>query len=152
MNGALIALHTLAAVIWVGGMFFAYVALRPAAGALDPPARCALWRRVLARFFVIVWICVAVLIATGYTMIGVTFGGMANVGIHVHAMQAIGIVMMLLFAHVWFAPFAKLGRAVGDGDWPAAGAQIGRIRRMVAVNLTLGLIVVAIGAGGRWFS
>ena len=29
-----IPLHTLAAVIWVGGMFFAYLILRPSAGAL----------------------------------------------------------------------------------------------------------------------
>ena len=43
-----IALHTLAAVIWVGGMFFAYLVLRPSAGALarNPPA--ALGARLLA--------------------------------------------------------------------------------------------------------
>ena len=33
-----IPLHLLAAVIWVGGMFFAYMALRPvAASLLEPP-------------------------------------------------------------------------------------------------------------------
>ena len=31
-----ITLHLLAAVIWVGGMFFAYIAMRPAAQFLDP--------------------------------------------------------------------------------------------------------------------
>jgi len=44
-------LHVVAAVIWVGGMFFAYVCLRPAVGALEPPARCRLWRVALGRFF-----------------------------------------------------------------------------------------------------
>ena len=42
-----IALHLLAAVIWVGGMFFAYMALRPAAASLlEPPLRLPLWSQV----------------------------------------------------------------------------------------------------------
>jgi uncharacterized membrane protein len=145
-----IALHALAAAVWVGGMFFAYLVLRPAAGALEPALRCTLWRDVLARFFTFVWVCVLVLLATGYWMALSGLGGMGAVGLHVHLMQGLGIAMMLLFAHVWFAPFARLRRAVDAGDWPAAGAQIGRIRKVVAINLVLGLIVVGVGAGGRW--
>ena len=45
----LIALHVLAAVVWVGGMFFAYMVLRPSAGLLVAPARVALWQRVFGR-------------------------------------------------------------------------------------------------------
>jgi len=38
------ALHVLAAVVWVGGMFFAWMVLRPAAvSALQPPERLMLW-------------------------------------------------------------------------------------------------------------
>ena len=40
------AFHILAAVIWVGGMFFAHMVLRPSAGLLDSPTRLALWERV----------------------------------------------------------------------------------------------------------
>jgi len=145
-----IALHTLAAVIWVGGMFFAYLALRPAVGALEPAQRCRLWRDVLARFFAIVWVCVGVLLATGYAMLFTAFGGMAGAGVHVHAMQGLGILMMLLFAHVWFGPFRRLKRAVAGEDWPEAGRQVARIRPVIAVNLALGLAVVAIASGGRW--
>ena len=147
---ALLALHALAAAVWVGGMFFAYLALRPAMGALDPPQRCRLWHAVLGRFFVFVWVCVAALLATGYAMIFAVYGGMAGVGAHVHLMQGIGWLMMLLFAHVWFAPYGRLRRAVAGEDWPEAGRQVGRIRQVVAVNLALGLVVVAVGAGGRW--
>ncbi len=32
-----LAFHILGATVWVGGMFAAYVCLRPAAGALDGP-------------------------------------------------------------------------------------------------------------------
>lgn len=145
-----IALHSLAAVIWVGGMFFAYLCLRPSVGALDPPARCRLWRESLGRFFSFVWACVAILLLTGYAMIGMGFGGMAKVGVHVHVMQGLGILMMLLFAHVQFGPFRKLKQAVAAQDWPEAGTQVGRIRPVVAINLALGLVVVAVASGGRW--
>jgi uncharacterized membrane protein len=144
------ALHILAAVVWVGGMFFAYFALRPASAALEPPQRCRLWRAVLGRFFGFVWVAVAVLVLTGYGMLFATFGGMRGAGLHIHLMQGVGLVMMALFAHVWFAPFAALKRAVADEDWPLAGKQIARIRTVVALNLALGLLVVIVASGGRW--
>ena len=53
-------LHVLAAMIWVGGMFFAWMILRPAAmAALDGPARLKLWVNVFQRFFVWVWVAVS---------------------------------------------------------------------------------------------
>src|SRR5579864_8246489 len=94
-----LALHILAAVIWVGGMFFAHQMLRPAAGALEPGVRLPLWRRVFRRFFPWVWVSIAALLLSGYGMVFWGFGGFAQVGLHVHVMQAIGIVMMLAYAH-----------------------------------------------------
>ena len=41
MTASLIALHILSAVVWVGGMFFAYMVLRPAAGRLEQVERLA---------------------------------------------------------------------------------------------------------------
>src|SRR5229473_1120814 len=99
-----LAVHILAAVIWVGGMFFAYVALRPSAGPLEPALRLPLWHRVFRRFFPWVWACVVALLASGYGMVFLGFGGFAGVGPHVHAMQATGIVMVLLFLHLFAAP------------------------------------------------
>ena len=44
--------HAIAAVVWVGGMFFAYLVLRPAVGGITPPPeRLKLWDRVFGRFF-----------------------------------------------------------------------------------------------------
>ena len=45
-----LAFHILGTVVWVGGMFAAYVCLRPAAGALEPPQRLRLWRNFFAKF------------------------------------------------------------------------------------------------------
>src|SRR3712207_2743588 len=97
-------LHSLAAAVWVGGMFFAYMALRPAAGALEPPQRLTLWRGTFDRFFPWVWAAVAALLVSGYAMIFLYFGGFSGAGLHVHVMHGIGLVMMALFAHLFFAP------------------------------------------------
>ena len=146
-----IALHVLAAVIWVGGMFFAYQCMRPAVGeAVAPEHRPALWYPALSRFFRWVWAAVIILPVTGYIMVFRYLGGMAQAGWHVHVMQALGIVMILLFLHVFFAPFRQLGRAVENGDTEDGLHRIGRIRRFVGINLVLGLAVVVIGAAGRY--
>lgn len=148
----LIALHLLAAVVWVGGMFFAHQALRPAAASvLEPPQRLPLWIHTFKRFFPWVWLAIALLIVTGYTMVFQVFGGMAGVGLHVHIMQGLGWLMILLYMHVFFVPFKRMQRAVATGDFPAAAAQLAQIRRFVGINLSLGLIVIAIASGGRYF-
>lgn len=151
MMTLLIPLHLLAAVVWVGGMFFAYMALRPvAATLLDPPQRLPLWTQTFLRFFPWVWLAVVLLPATGYAMVFSVFGGMGGVGLHVHIMQGLGWVMMLLYMHMFFAPFKRMKRAVAIGDWQAGGAQLAQIRRVIGINLILGLIVVALASGGRY--
>lgn len=146
-----ISLHLLAAVVWVGGMFFAYMALRPvAAASLEPPQRLTVWAEVFKKFFPWVWMCIVILLASGYWMVFFVFGGFKTVGMHVHLMQLIGIVMILLFAHVYYGPFARLKKAVEAEDWPEGGAQLGKIRMTVGINLILGLALVVIASGGRY--
>lgn len=134
-------LHLLSAVIWVGGMFFAYLCLRPAAGSLEPPSRLGLWVGTFERFFVWVWAAVILLPATGYWLIA-KFGGFANVGVYVHIMHALGIAMILVFLHVYFAPYRRLRKSVSSGDFGSAAKQLNQIRILVAVNLSLGLLVL----------
>lgn len=148
----LVALHALAAVIWVGGMFFAYLVLRPSAGPLEPPTRLTLWLRVFSRFFPWVWASIVVLLASGYAMLFLRFGGFAGAPLHINIMQATGILMMLLFLHLFFAPWRRFSRAVEAGTWPGAGASLNQIRLIVAINLVLGLITVAVGASGRFWA
>ncbi len=146
-----LTLHILGAVVWVGGMFLAYVALRPAAGMLEPPARLALWRGVLERFFPWVWASIVALLVSGYGMLFLVLGGFAGAGVHVHVMNLTGLIMTALFLHLWFAPWRRLRRALDGGDVAAAGAQLGQIRTIVAINLGLGLITAVIGASGRYW-
>ena len=141
-------LHLLSALVWVGGMFFAYVVLRPAAvQVLEPPPRLQLWDNVFRRFFVWVWITVAILLASGFYMI-MLYGGFAHAPRHVHIMMTIGIVMMLIYGHVYFAQYRKLARLVAAQSWKEAGEILGKIRRLVGVNLTLGLLTVCVAVLG----
>jgi uncharacterized membrane protein len=148
----LISLHILAAVIWVGGMFFAYVALRPvAAKLLEPPLRLTLWSEVFKRFFPWVWAVIISLLISGIWMIFNVFGGISNIGPHVHIMLVLGLLMMFMFMHLFFSPYQRLTLAVTEQDWPTAGKALNQIRQIIAINLSLGLIVVAVAASGRYF-
>jgi uncharacterized membrane protein len=146
-----LALHVLAAIVWVGGMFFAYVVLRPAAGALEPLPRLTLWRDVFARFFPWVWASIAALLASGYLMLFWGLGGFAGAGIHVHVMHLTGWVMVLLFLHLYFAPWRRMQRALQADDDQGAARQLSQIRVIVAINLGLGLVTSAIGVSGRYW-
>jgi len=147
----LVALHTLAAVIWVGGMFFAFLVLRPAsAELLDVPMRVMLWRYVFRRFFPWVWAAIVVLLASGYGVIFSLPGGMGDVGWHVHVMQALGIAMMLLFLHLFFAPYRRLIKAVDDSYFETAARSLNQIRMIIGINLGLGLVVVVVATAGRY--
>jgi uncharacterized membrane protein len=148
----LLALHALAAVVWVGGMAFAYCFLRPAAtAALAGPDRLRLWRAVFARFFPTVWAAAAILLITGYLMVARHFGGFAGAGMHIHLMHGLALVMVAVFAHVFFAPWRRLQTAVANSDTEQGASQLARIRRWVAVNLALGMVVVMAGASGRYW-
>jgi uncharacterized membrane protein len=147
----LLAAHLLAAVYWVGGMAFAYTVLRPSAGPLDPPARLPLWRRVFERFIPAVGIAIVVLLVSGYGMQFIHYGGFRGVALYVHIMQAIGIVMMLLYLHLLFAPWKRFRTAVDQGALPEAAKHLNSIRQIVAINLTLGVITVVVGGTGRFW-
>lgn len=148
-----ITLHLLAVVVWVGGMFFAYMALRPvAATLLEPSLRLPLWSQTFARFFPWVWAAVILLPVTGYWMILYVFGGFSGLALYIHIMQAVGMVMILLFLHVYFAPYQRLRKAVLAGNFTAAGKQLATIRKLIGLNLILGLVLIVVASSGRYLT
>lgn len=144
-------LHLLAAVVWVGGMFFAYQILRPASAPLEPRPRLELWGRVLGRFFAWVIAAIVLLLLSGYGMVFAVFGGFARLALYINLMQGLGIIMMLLFLHLYFAPWRRFRTAVAGGDWAEGARQLAQIRIIVAINLGLGLLTAAIGGSGRYW-
>jgi uncharacterized membrane protein len=145
-----IGLHLLGAVVWVGGMFFAHLILRPSAGALETAARLALWRGVLGRFFGWVWVCVAVVLGSGFAMLYVAFGSAELAPGYARLMMTLGIVMAAIFGYVYFGPWRDFRRALSTADVPRAQSSLREIRLLVTVNLILGLLTAIVGASGPY--
>ncbi len=144
-------LHLLSVVIWIGGMFFAYMVLRPAAvDVLQPPERLRLWDNVFHRFFNWVWSAVGLILVSGFYMI-YQFGGMAHVPPYIHVMMLLGLVMTGIYIYVFFACYVPLHLHVSKERWKEAGEILGKIRKLVGVNVTLGLLTICVEViGVNW--
>ncbi|MCG6968513.1 MAG: CopD family protein [Gammaproteobacteria bacterium] len=147
-----IALHLLTSTIWVGGMFFAYMALRPAAAEiLEPSVRLELWSQTFKRFFLWVWLAVILIPLSGYWMILQVWGSFSTIGLDLKMMHIIGWVMILIFMFVFVVPYRRLKQALSDSDLNSAANALALIRKLVALNLTLGFIVIIIAGAGRYW-
>jgi uncharacterized membrane protein len=144
------SIHLLGVIVWVGGMFFAVACLRPAAAALDPPARVGLMRDALGRFFDIVLVAALLVLVTGAWMIATASRVSLNAGIGFtmpidwHVMVTLGVVMIAIFGYIRFAVFGEVRRASAAREWPKAAAALGRIRMLVLVNLVLATVIVVV--------
>lgn len=140
--------HLLAVLIWVGGMFFAHMVLRPAAAeTLDPPQRLKLMEAVFHRFFTWVWGAIGAILATGFYLIYL-YGGFANLALHVHIMLTLGLAMVAIFGYIFFVCYVPFSAHVAKQHWKEAGEILATIRKLVALNLVLGLLIVCAVAIG----
>ena len=142
MRNLMLFLHLAGAIFWLGGMAFMVMAVRPAAHEqLQPPVRLPLIVGVLRRFFRVVIVSIAALLATGAWLLVQVPGRDAPPGWH--AMAGLGIVMTLVFGHIFFAPWRRLQGAVAAQDWPEGGKRMNQIALLVKVNLGLGWLAIA---------
>jgi uncharacterized membrane protein len=139
--GWLLALHVLCAVIWVGGMFFAYVVLRPSMSVLEPIQRIALHTQIYRRFFLVVWHAMPLILLSGFVVLFGFYGGMEFVGWNVHLMMLLGLIMSAVFLLIFFGPYARFRRTT---DRTVAAASIDRIRKLIGINLVLGIVTVVV--------
>ena len=151
MTAIALSLHLLAAVIWVGGMFFAYMFLRPVAARLmEPGPRLQLWSALFSRFFKWVWAIIIILPVTGYWMVFRNWGGFKFASLDIHLMHGIGLLMILIFLHLYFSPYRRMNQALANEDIKAAAHHLNQIRNIIAINMNLGLTVIVIASAGRY--
>ena len=136
-----LGVHILCAVLWVGGMAFALLVLRPSLAVLEPPQRMALHQQVFRRFFLIVWHAMPLILVTGYLMLFVQRGGMANALWNIHVMLLFGVIMAVVFVAMFFGPYRRF-RATPNAP------TLDTIRKLISVNLVLGLLVVLVATFG----
>ncbi|MCJ0764608.1 CopD family protein [Variovorax terrae] len=142
MDNLLKLLHLAAAIFWIGGMAFIMLALRPPVAAqLEAPVRLPLMAAVLGRFFIVVWVSIAVLLLTGTLMLAAV--GMKAAPAGWHAMLGLGVLMMLIFGHLHASPYRRLKQAVAAHNWPEAGRRLGQVTLLAKINLGLGWLAIA---------
>ncbi len=145
----LLFLHLVAAAFWVGGMATMHFAVRPAAVAtLEPPLRLRTMAAALRRFFVGVDASVTLLFVSGVSMI-LLAGGFRNVHWRIEAMMSIAVVMTGIYVYIRASVFKALRRAVEESAWPMAAARLNTVRKLVSLNLALGVVVFAVATVGR---
>ncbi|MGB3881266.1 MAG: CopD family protein [Diaphorobacter nitroreducens] len=147
LYNALKLTHVLSIIVWIGGMVFAHFFLRPAVQMLEPPQRVALMHGVLQRFLGAVAIAIVAVLTSGLGMIGavsIGAGGAFSMPLDWTIMAALGIVMMGIFAYIYFALLSRLEQAVAASDWPAGGLALASIRTWVGVNLLIGVVIVVL--------
>lgn len=143
-----VLIHMLGVIVWLGGMFFAHVCLRPAAAALlPPPQRLPLLAAVLGRFFNAVTIAVVAILGSGLWRFAEL--GAAPVPWAWQAMSGIGTAMIVIYVLIVLRFHPRLKAAIAAEDWPAGGAAMNAIRPLVLVNLILGTVTVIIALLGR---
>mgnify|MGYP000865131063 FL=1 len=141
--------HLAGVIVWVGGMAFAHFCLRPAALPLPPAQRLGLWSGVFRRFFPIVWLAIAVIVASGFAMLLEV--GFAQAPRSWHLMAAVGLVMAGIFASIWFGPWRALQQAVAAESWAQGAQALNLIRQRVTINLVLGVLTVLLATLGLAF-
>lgn len=147
-----ISLHAVAAMLWVGGIFFAYRVLRPSAMMLEPTERVQLWQKVFRRFFVWVWMFIGLIVISGYWLIMKDFGGLEQTPLYLKVMSGIGWLMVIVFAWLFFGPYAKFNIRIEQYELAEAGQIMnGQMRPLIALNLMLGTIEFIIGATGAYW-
>ncbi len=143
--GIVLALHLLGIVVWVGGMAYALLILRPSLGLLDATPRMNVHLQTLRRFFRMVWHVMPIVLITGWLMIVFKEGGPALAPWYVNTMQGIGLIMAAVFVWLFLVPYKRLRRAIRPTP-----AQLDAVRLPVLVNLVLGVVVIIVASLGHF--
>ncbi|MCU7934818.1 MAG: hypothetical protein KZQ99_08065 [Candidatus Thiodiazotropha sp. (ex Dulcina madagascariensis)] len=144
-----LTLHLLGVIVWVGGMFFAHMVLRPALNKqLEPHYRMPLLLSVFDGFFPWVWAAVIAILASGYWALFTVYD--AEGGVWLYFMTVVGSLMVAIFVFIYSLPYHQLGVALKRGDMPKMVASITLIRQLILVNLILGLLVTVVAIIGKY--
>lgn len=134
-------LHYLATVMWIGGMAFNLLVLRPSMILIDQNQRPILGTKVLKRFIIFAWLSIAVLILTGTSIAfsRVVFEDIFSTtyGIVLLSKHFVTLIMILIVTWVSFVLSTKLAPFAPKPD---------TILTLVKTNLFLGILVLLLTA------
>jgi len=134
--GILHAIHVLGAVVWVGGLFFLLLIMRPAIAELDPARRVDVYRAAFHRFLRMLWMVIPGVLLSGYAMMFGEYGGFRDGKWNLHLMHMLGLGMTVLFLTTWFGPYQPFRKG--------QGRAINLIRPLLVTSLFLGLATIVV--------
>lgn len=141
-------LHLAAGIVWMGGMAFMLLALRPAAiSVLDAHHRNRLMGAVWGRFFIVVAVAIAVLFFSGMHLYTAIFRatrlatGEGGVPLGWNIMVMLGLLMMLLFGHI-YGQYRRYRRGLRTNDNTLVLRAATQIHVWMLVNFILGWLAI----------
>lgn len=134
-------LHYLATVMWIGGMAFNLLVLRPSMATIDQNQRPVLGTTVLKRFIIFAWLSIVLLILTGIPIAlnRVAFEDIFSTtyGIVLLSKHFVTLIMILIVTWISFVLSTKLAPFAPKPD---------KILTLVRTNLSLGILVLLLTA------
>ena len=144
MNLLAQGLHAIAATLWIGGIFFAFMALRPVAQeVLQPREQLHLWRAAYRKFFPTSMGAHKHSFSYGLLSALFQIRGFANSQPYLHLMHIIGLIMVGAFFYLYFSLYGRLCRLIDTEDISAASDTLKKMRPVIAANLFLGIVITA---------
>ncbi|MEX2610518.1 MAG: DUF4149 domain-containing protein [Gemmatimonadota bacterium] len=147
-----VTIHMLAALFWLGGMFFLAVVGAPVLRTVEPPElRAELFRRLGTGFRTAGWVAIGVLVVTG--TLNLWFRGFLSWDVlssgafwstpwgTALAWKLVAVTLMLLFQGIHDFVHGPAASRVAPGT-PAATRMRRRAALLARANAFLGLIVV----------
>jgi hypothetical protein len=66
-------------------------------------------------------------------------------------MQGLGLLMVLFYLYLVFAPWRRFRLALDQNRLPDAAQSLDQIRMIVVINLALGVATAIVGGTGRYW-
>lgn len=139
---ALVTLHLLAAVVWIGGMLFLGLVITPVLRGRPPVERATLLHIVGRRFLKIGWTALAILLLTGPTMWALL--GFQLTPVLIAKLILVAVILLLSLLHDFSLGPRLVAEMQKGGEGKETTIQLRRRVALLARLNTLCAIVVLI--------
>jgi uncharacterized membrane protein len=138
-----VVLHVVGVVLWVGGMGFSQMVLRPATASMEAPARVRFMMDVLGRFFRLVTVSLVLIWVSGLAMLAPV--GMKNAPLSWHIMYGLATITTVIFIVIYGLYLGKAKPALANNDIAGAGAVLMKLRVLISINFVLATLAMVAG-------
>jgi uncharacterized membrane protein len=139
--------HILSTAVWIGGAFFIHVVMQPSLKQIDPQQSGKLMGIISKRFSITAWICIILLIITGYlkTPHEMLFNFTTDFGVYLaikHLLIIIVVVSGLVIGLYVVPNLRKNAPKAGDTPSTEFAKYQKNLSSLATFNLILGILIV----------